>query len=72
MDRTTAFLTGFIVFCVSAVVLYGVYVLRANGSEPVIQSYMTGAFGIITGGAIALPVGYAIGKKKGEKEDAKV
>lgn len=72
MDKITAFLTGFIVFCVSAVVLYGVSVLKAQGAEPVIQSYMTGAFGIVAGGTIALPVGYAMGKKKGEKEDAKV
>ena len=69
MDKTTAFLTGFIVFCVSAVVLYGVYVLRTNGAEPVIQSYMTGAFGIVAGGAIALPVGYALGKKKGDEDE---
>lgn len=69
MDKTTAFLTGFIVLCVSTVVMYGIYKLGANGAEPVLQSYMTGAYGIVAGGSIALPVGYALGKKtepKGE------
>jgi len=67
MEKTTAIVTCFIIACVSGVVLYGINTLGIV-CEPVLQSYMTGAFGVITGGAI----GYTMGKtKKGEQDEEK-
>jgi len=61
MDKLTALLTGFIILCVSVVVCIALW---KPGTEGMINTYLAGAFGIISGGSIALPVGYAIGKKE--------
>lgn len=63
MDKITACLTGFIVFCVSIIV--GIAVFHP-GTDSMVNTYLAGAFGIISGGTIALPVGYAIGKSSSE------
>jgi multisubunit Na+/H+ antiporter MnhB subunit len=63
MDKITAILTGFIILCVSLVVCISLW---KPGAESVVNTYLAGAFGIVSGGSIALPVGYAIGKNKSE------
>ena len=69
MDKLTACLTGFIVLCVTIIV--GMVVYKAlSGADSVVNSYMTGAFGVITGGSIALPIGYSMGKKSKGDENA--
>jgi hypothetical protein len=70
MDKTTAILTGFIVACISIIVYFAIINMGSDSQSAasVINSYMTGAFGIVTGGSIALPIGYAIGKKEGTDE----
>lgn len=69
MDKLTAFLTAFIVLCVTIIVGIAIYEL-STGADAVVNSYMTGAFGVITGGSIALPIGYSLGKKV--KDDEKI
>lgn len=69
MDKTTALLTGFIIACISGVILFALNKTgTGQATASVANSYMTGAFGVITGGSIALPIGYAIGKKGGTDE----